>query len=76
MPSETATCGCGEPFVSNEDGWLTCARGHYERTPESRAEMAETSRQPQELTPECDLRITVEHAKEWTGHRWKERRNG
>jgi len=39
-------CECGEPFVSNEDGWLTCARGHYERTPESRAEMAEASRPP------------------------------
>jgi hypothetical protein len=36
-------CECGEPFVSNEHGWLTCARGHYERTPKSRAEMAEAA---------------------------------
>jgi hypothetical protein len=28
-------CECGEPFVSREHGWRTCARGHYERTPES-----------------------------------------
>lgn len=33
-------CECGAPLVDDGNGWLACGRGHYERTPESRAEMA------------------------------------